>query len=163
MNGYIFLANVVVFLHLLYVVFVLAALPLILIGGFLKWKWVRNFWFRILHFLMMFIVVVETAFGVTCPLTTWESDLRVLGGQSTLLLDEEGNIQRDERGRPYVNRDEKKYEADFVGRCMRQILFFDPNDVSPWILNSCYFLLGAIILLTLVFVPPRWPWKRAGP
>ena len=54
----------------------------ILLGGWRKWRWVRNFWFRLLHFLMIAVVVVESLVGIVCPLTDWEDALREKAGET---------------------------------------------------------------------------------
>jgi hypothetical protein len=162
MNGYILLANLVVALHLAYVAFVVVMVPVIVVGGILKWKWVRNFWFRLVHFLMMAVVVLETGFGVTCPMTLWERDLRIAGGQLIGEKDAQGNLVTDERGFTTVKQTDA-YQEDFVGRLLRNILFFDPNEVPQHILNSFYYGFGALILITLFLIPPRWPWRRERP
>jgi hypothetical protein len=161
MNWYTLLANLVVFFHLLYVAFVVVAVPVILLGGWLKWSWVRNFWFRIIHFVMMLVVVVESLIGMTCPMTTWEQDLRWAGGQIELQRDEEGNILADEKGLGTLVKT-GAYRQDFVARCLQSILFFDAKQVPQWVLNCCYYSFGVLILLTLILVPPRWPWKKAA-
>lgn len=159
MNWYIVAANVIVFFHLAYVLFVIVCVPVILLGGWLEWSWVRNFWFRIIHFMMMGVVVVETACGVICPLTTWENQLRFNGGQYDYKRDANGDIIRDEEG--YTQLDTtQSYQEDFVARCLRTILFFDPAEVPKWVLNLCYYIFGALILMTLILVRPRWP-KRS--
>ncbi len=151
MNRYIFLANLVVFFHLLYVGFVVVMVPVIVVGGWRKWSWVRNFWFRLVHFFMIGIVVVETVFSVTCPLTTWESDLRVAGGQ----------LERAEGGDGYsYDPDAPAYQEDFVGRLLRSIPFFDPESVPQWVLNCFYYAFGGLILVTLFLIPPRWPRRK---
>ena len=158
MNWYIFLANAIVFIHVLYVGFVVIAVPVILLGWLLKWKWVRNFWFRLIHLLMMAVVVVETGFGVTCPLTTWESDLRIAGGQFKICYNEDGTEMRNEFGQRVLDITEE-YRGDFFGRMLQRILFFQPDDVSPTVLNMFYYGFGAMILATFILVPPRWPWR----
>ena len=77
-----FLADVVVFVHVAYVGFVVVGLFLIFLGRLLRWNWVRNFWFRAIHVTMIGIVVVEALFGITCPLTTWENRLREMNGET---------------------------------------------------------------------------------
>ncbi len=37
---------------------------------------VRNFYFRIAHLLLIGLVAAEAVFGIMCPLTTWEAALR---------------------------------------------------------------------------------------
>ncbi len=73
---YTILADAVVALHLGYVAFVLVALLLTLIGISLRWQWVRNLRFRLVHLIMVEVVALEGAFGILCPLTTWETKLR---------------------------------------------------------------------------------------
>ena len=132
MNIYRFLADMVVVLHFGYVAFVVLGLVAILVGIALGWRWVRNFWFRTVHFLMIAVVVAESLCGILCPLTTWEDRLRALGGEAN----ESGS---------------------FIGRWVGELLFVD---VSPAVLSACYCTFGAAVLLALVFAPPRWPWKR---
>jgi hypothetical protein len=43
------LADAVLVLHAGVVLFVVAGLALTLVGGALRWRWVRNFWFRAAH------------------------------------------------------------------------------------------------------------------
>lgn len=160
MNGNIFMANLIVFVHLAYVAFVVLMVPVIVIGGILKWKWVRNFWLRLVHFIMIAVVVVETVFGVTCPLTTWETSYRMAGGQYGVVRDENG--EAIDMGEGYVKiGPTKEYQEDFVGRCLRAVLFFDPDEVPQWVLNCFYYGFGAMILITLFLIPPRWPGRRA--
>lgn len=144
-----FLANVILIIHVGYILVVVGGLFVILLGGLLRWEWVRNFWFRVIHFVMMGIVVVETAFGWTCPLTTWEVDLRQASGIALEIPVEVANGQ--------VTK--VKYEPrhqDFVGRCCHKVLFLD---LPEWAFTTLYYTLGAVILAGLFFVPPRWPWR----
>ena len=132
MNVYRFLADVVVVLHFGYVAFVVLGLAAILVGIALGWRWVRNFWFRMVHFLMIAVVVAESLCGVLCPLTEWEDRLRALGGEAN----EPGS---------------------FIGRWVGELLFVD---ASPGVLSACYCAFGLAVLLALIFAPPRWPRKR---
>jgi hypothetical protein len=68
MNLYRLLADTVVAVHLTYVAFVVVGMAAILVGIVLRWSWVRNFWFRTVHLLMIGIVAVESLCGVRCPL-----------------------------------------------------------------------------------------------
>jgi hypothetical protein len=134
MTLYDFLADVVVVLHFAYVGFVVIGMLLILVGIVRRWRWVRNFWFRMVHFLMIGVVVVESLVDIVCPLTRWESDLRVRAGGA------------GEAG-------------SFVGRWVHRLLFYDAPE---WVFTTCYCLFGAAVLLTLILAPPRWPWRRAA-
>lgn len=70
------LAALVVVVHLAIVVFILAGLPLILIGAWRHWSWVRGFWWRAAHLAAIAFVAAEALAGVMCPLTVLEDRLR---------------------------------------------------------------------------------------
>jgi len=131
---YRILADAVVAIHLALVGFIAIGMAAILLGIALKWRWVRNFWFRIIHLAMIATVVEKTILGVSCPLSVWEDRLREKAGETV----EEGT---------------------FIGRMLHGILFWD---VSPGMLRIVYYLSGLAVLLVLIFAPPRWPWKRDG-
>ena len=128
---YPFLADVIAVVHSAWVVFVVLGMVLILVGIVRRWRWVRNFWFRIVHFLMIALVVAESLGGVLCPLTQWEYDLRVKAGQP---------------GRP----------GSFVGRLVHDTIYFDAPE---WMFTVVYCAFGAAVLATLILAPPRRPWR----
>jgi hypothetical protein len=133
---YRLLADVVVTIHFAYVAFVISGLVLTLAGAVLHWRWVRNFWFRIVHLAMIGIVVAEALCGVVCPLTTWENDLRERAGQAA-------------------------YRGGFIANWLHDVLFFDAD---PRLFTLCYSLFGLMVLATLFLVPPRLPkWRRPAP
>ena len=132
MKFYSFLADVVVFAHALYIGFVIFALLAILIGFVLRWKWVRNFWFRMIHLAMIAVVVVQALVGVLCPLTTLEQSLRERAGEAT-------------------------YSGAFIGHWVHELIFFD---APPKVFTICYCVFGAAVLATFVLAPPRWPWSK---
>lgn len=121
----VFLADLIVVVHLGYVLFVIAGLFLIWIGVALRWSWVRRPAFRVPHLVCTLIVPLEALGGVICPLTTWERDLRRAAGQ-----------QPD--------------EISFVGRLVRDVLFYD---APPWVLTICYVVFGILVLATFFLVP----------
>ena len=132
MSFYRFLADTVLAGHFAYVAFVVLGLVAILLGIALRWRWVRNFWFRTVHFLMIGVVVLESLCGVLCPLTEWENRLRELAGESST-------------------------PGSFIGHWMDRILFVD---LPPEVLTACYCVFGLIVLTTLILAPPRWPGKK---
>jgi len=139
MNPYRFLADLVAAVHFAWVAFVVIGMVLILLGIWRRWRWVRNFWFRAVHFLMIALVVAESLGGIICPLTTWEDDLRVKAGEVAAA---------GRAGEP----------ASFVGRWVHRLLFFD---APPWVFMVCYCVFGAVALAALILAPPRWPsWRR---
>jgi len=71
----VWLADAVLILHVLFVLFVLGGFALILAGA-RRWPWVRNRTFRILHLAAIACVALESLLGFACPLTRWEDYLR---------------------------------------------------------------------------------------
>jgi hypothetical protein len=128
MSGlYSIAADLVMLAHLGYVTFVVVGFLLILIGIARGWKWVRNPWFRYAHLIAILIVVAEAWAGVTCPLTVWEKDLRLLAGERT-------------------------YEGGFVTNLVRSVLF---RSWPPWVFTGLYSVFGTGVLATFVFAPPK--------
>jgi hypothetical protein len=127
---YSYLADGIVAIHLAYVAFVVLGLLIILIGAVLRWQWVRNFWFRLLHLIAIAIVAVEAFAGMICPLTEWESKLREMAGEETS-------------------------SGTFMGRLFDHILFYPniPQEYFDW----GHIAFGALVLITFFLVPPRLP------
>ena len=130
MNFYQLAADLTVALHAAYVAFVLVGMVLILLGIALRWQWIRNFWFRVIHFLMIGTVAAEAVVGTVCPLTTLENALRQRAGQTV-------------------------YEGTFLGRWAHWLLFYDAPD---WVFTTGYCLFAGAVLVTLILAPPRRPW-----
>ena len=74
------LADIIVVLHLLIVLFVLTGVPLVFLGRARHWVWVRDWRWRVLHLVAIATIAAESIFGIDCPLTVWEDKLR---GQQT--------------------------------------------------------------------------------
>lgn len=70
------LADIILAVHFLFVLFVVGGLGATWIGAALGWRWVRNLWFRVAHIAAILVVVAESLAGVWCPLTVWEDALR---------------------------------------------------------------------------------------
>lgn len=126
------LADLIVVVHGLYVATVVFGLVFIFAGALMRWSAVRNFWFRTIHLAMIALVVVEALFGIPCPLTVWEYQLREAAGQ------------------PVEGR-------SFVGRLVHELIFYD---WPPIVFTILYVVFGLIVLATMVLVPPRWPARR---
>jgi glucan phosphoethanolaminetransferase (alkaline phosphatase superfamily) len=132
MNLYRLLADAIVVFHFAYVAFVVLGMLVILVGLALRWRFVRNFWFRTVHFLMIALVAAEAMGGVFCPLTTWEAKLREAAGESV----ESGT---------------------FIGRWVHRLMFFEAPER---VFTICYCGFCLLVLLTLLLAPPRWPWRK---
>jgi hypothetical protein len=126
------LADAVLVLHWMIVLFNIGALPVIWLGYFRKWHFVRNPYFRWAHLLLLAFVLAETVVGVSCPLTLLEDALRVDGGETP--------------GHP----------SGFLARWLERLLFWD---APPVVFILAYGLFFALVLFTFVRVKPE-PLRR---
>jgi hypothetical protein len=90
------LADLILVVHFLFVLFVVASLPLVWAGALAGWRWVRHRGFRLAHLAAILVVSAESLAGVWCPLTLWEDALR-------------GTVQ----------------EKSFVARWIHALLYYD--------------------------------------
>ena len=70
------LADAIVVVHLLIVMFVVTGVPLIYLGAARHWACVRSWRWRLLHLGAIVVIAAESLFGIVCPLTVWEDKLR---------------------------------------------------------------------------------------
>lgn len=122
------LADTILVLHFLYVSFVIGGLLAVWIGAGLRWAWIRNFWFRILHLCAIAFVTLESVFGVVCPLTKWENELRYAKGGA--------------------------YETSFIQHWVHKILFYQAPESVFTIL---YIIFTVAVAGSLIFIKPRKP------
>jgi hypothetical protein len=127
-QSYALLADAVLVLHFAFVLFVIAGLLVTWIGYFAGWKFVRNPWFRAAHLLAIAAVVAESLFGVICPLTTWETELRRKAGE------------------------DPAYAGSFIQHWVHRVMFFEISERTFTLIYVVFFVL---IVLSLVVVPPR--------
>ena len=127
-QSYALLADAILVLHFAFVLFVVAGLLLTWIGYFAGWKFVRNPWFRGAHLLAMAVVVAESLFGVICPLTKWETALRLEAGE------------------------DPAYAGSFIQHWVHRVMFFEVSERTFTMIYIAFFVL---IVLSLVVVPPR--------
>lgn len=92
-------ADAVLVVHFGIVVFIVGGLVLTWIGAPLRWRWIRNPWFRYAHLAAIGFVALEAIVGMACPLTVWEDALRG-GGEA----------------------------GSFVGRWVRRLLYYRAPD-----------------------------------
>jgi hypothetical protein len=132
MNGgqwYSLLADAVLVVHLLLIVFIIGGLVLTVIGHFRAWAWVRNLWFRLLHLAAIGTVVVQSWLGADCPLTVWENRLRALAGR-------------------------EPYGDAFIQYWLHRLIFYQAEN---WVFGLVYTLFGLLVVAVFVLVPPRLP------
>ena len=123
---YQLLADLVLCLHFAFVVFVVAGLVLIVVGNLLGWKWVNSFWFRFAHLAAIVAVVLESWFGVVCPLTDLEMWLRARAQETT-------------------------YAGSFIEHWVQSILFYS---APPWVFALAYTAFGAAVAAAWWYFPP---------
>jgi len=120
-------ADVILLIHVLFVIFVVFGLLIIFVGNALAWSWVRNPWFRLMHLLAIAVVVVQSWLNIICPLTVIEMDLRTRAGDTT-------------------------YSASFVSHWLEVILYYQ---APPWVFVVCYTAFGAIVVAGWFWVRPH--------
>ena len=123
---YLLAADALLVTHVLFVLFVVFGLLLILAGKFFAWNWVRNPWFRLTHLAAIFVVVVQSWFGIICPLTTWEMALRAKAGDAV-------------------------YAGTFMSHWLDSILYYQ---APAWVFMLCYTLFGLLVLVSWFWVRP---------
>ena len=124
------LADFILLVHFAYVLFVVLGLVVIWLGFFMRWPFVRNFWFRLAHLLAMGYVVAECFMGVICPLTIWENQLRWKAGGGHF------------------------YQGSFIEHWVHQIMYYD---ASPLLFSVIYVIFFILIILSFWYVRPRMP------
>jgi hypothetical protein len=120
------LADIIAIIHLGYVIFVILGFILILVGIFLKWKWIRNLWFRMIHLVAIVGVALEAVLGINCPLTVLEFELRY--------------------GAPPSDR-----RLFFVGNIIDSILYYD---APAWLFTLIYSAFAILVAITFILAPP---------
>ncbi len=124
---YSLLADAILVTHVLFVAFVVLGLVFIFVGKFLSWLWVRNPWFRVTHIFGIGVVVLQAWFGVICPLTIWEMNLRSKAGETN-------------------------YDGSFIMHWLNALLYYQ---APPWVFVVVYTFFGGLVLASWFLVRPR--------
>ncbi len=125
--SYQILADVVLLIHSLFVVFIIIALFLTIVGGFRQWLWIRNRCFRVLHLVGVGVVVVQSCFGILCPLTTLEMWLR---SQTAA----------------------RQYGGSFIHYWFERFLYYNAPE---WVFTVVYTAFSLLVINTWVRFPPQ--------
>jgi len=124
---YLIIADALLLLHVLVVVFIVVGLVAVCAGGMLAWSWVRNPWFRSLHVAAIGIVVLQSWVGIICPLTTWEMSLRNKAGDTV-------------------------YFGSFISHWLESLFYYQ---APAWVFTVVYTTFGAFVMASWFFVRPR--------
>lgn len=130
---YLFAADLILFVHIAFVVFVVFGLILIFAGKFLDWSWVRNRCFRVVHLLAIAVVVLQSWLDMICPLTTWEMALRAKAGDSV-------------------------YAGTFISHWMENILYYN---APAWVFVLCYTVFALLVIYSWYYIPPAGFRRKA--
>jgi hypothetical protein len=124
---YLLAADALLVTHVLFVGFVVFGLVLIFAGKLRTWMWVRNPWFRTLHLAAIGVVVLQSWFGMICPLTTWEMSLRQRAGEVT-------------------------YAGSFISHWLDKLLYYQ---APMWVFTACYTVFAVLVAASWYWVRPR--------
>lgn len=122
------LADIVLLFHAILVLFNVGAVPVIWVGYFRGWRFVRNFYFRIIHLLLVGVVAAESVLGIICPLTLWEDALRSGGGAGST------------------------HPRGFIAHWLQTLLYYD---LPAWVFTVAYILFFLAVALTFYCVRPH--------
>lgn len=121
------LADIILVIHVVFVAFVVLGLASIYIGFALKWDWVRNRAFRLIHLSAIAFVVLQSWFGAICPLTIWEMSLRESARTDT-------------------------YSGSFIQHWLHEILYYT---APQWVFTVAYSVFGCLVLASWFVVKPK--------
>jgi hypothetical protein len=122
------LADLVLVVHVAFIAFVIFGLILTWIGWVRRWGWVRNLWFRLAHLAAIGVVAAQALFGIICPLTIWEYELRLLAGG------------------------EGRYAGSFIQHWPHQLIFFE---AEGYVFTIAYVTFFLAVVLSFLVIPPR--------
>lgn len=126
------IADLVLFIHALFVAFVVFGQAVIVAGWVAGWAWTRSWAFRITHLLAIGYVVLESWVGISCPLTVLENTLRSADGETV-----------DQRA--------------FIARWVSRLLFYE---APTWVFTVVYSAFGALVAFTYWKYPPLRKSRR---
>lgn len=121
------LADAVLVLHFLFILFVVGGLVFVLVGNLRAWSWVNAWWFRVAHLGAIGFVVVESWFGMPCPFTTLEAWL-------------------------WPREDAAAYSQGFIAHWLQRLFAYE---TPPWVFSATDTGIGVLTLLAWWYFPPR--------
>lgn len=119
-------ADAVLLLHFAVVIFVVAGLPVIVVGNRRGWAWVNKRWLRLAHLVAIAVVVVQAWLGQYCALTVLESHLRLQAGQAL-------------------------YERSFIEHWVQRLLY---HEAPFWVFVLVYTGFGVLVAWAWWRYPP---------
>jgi len=120
------MADIILVIHFSYALFIIAGFVFIWTGFLVGLESIRNPLFRYLHLSAMGIVVVESVFGIVCPLTWLENIIRGTSGPL--------------------------YEEGFIPYWIHTLLFYD---LPPRVFLIIYIAFFILMIVSFIVIPPR--------
>ena len=126
-KDFLLAADMVLATHVLFVGFIIFGLLFIFIGKARSWSWIRNPWFRLLHLVAIGVVVIQAWFGIICPLTMLEMELRLQAADMV-------------------------YTGSFISYWLGKVLYYD---LPPWVFVFSYTIFAAVVIYSWFWIRPR--------
>ena len=124
---YRLLADFLVAIHFLWILFMLAGFALILWGIFFRRKILNWFWFRTLHLAGIVYVGALSIQGKLCPLTIWENQLRAKADPASA------------------------FSGSFIIHYIEKLVY---PEVNPVLLQAATVAFGVYTILAYILAPP---------
>lgn len=125
------LAGLVLYFHLLVILFIIFGFVVIPLGVKLKWKFINEFWWRLTHLVSMVIVAGQAILGAACFLTDIQSDLLQTAGK---------------RG----------YRVPFIQTYVDRLVYYN---FPIWVFSIIYVILFIYTIYLWFKVPPKIHFK----
>jgi hypothetical protein len=127
------LADTILMLHVIFVLFVVLGLVAIYLGYLCQWHWIRHRLFRIAHLVAIAVVALQSWLGMICPLTVWEMALR-----------------------QQANAD--SYQGSFIQHWLQRLLYYSAPD---WVFIVLYTGFAGLVLASWYLVRPNPPGSKS--
>ena len=131
---YSLLAQLVLAAHVAIILFNVAGLVVIPLGGWRGWSFVRILWWRALHLAILALVAVQALLARACFLTLWQSALEQRAGETAS-------------------------SAPLIMRWLQHLLFWP---LPLWFFAVLYVAVWLYALLLWRLVPPHSRTARSG-
>jgi len=120
-------ADAVLLFHLAVVLFNVAGLVVIPLGAWRGWRFVRRFWWRVVHIAILAVVALQAVAGRACFLTLWQAELLRQAGESAST-------------------------APLIERLVARVMFWP---LPLWFFAALYVAVCVYTVLLWRLVPPR--------
>lgn len=124
---YQILADLVLSVHFIIILFVVGGLLFIVVGSLRAWPSAQSLWFRLAHLAAIAAVAAQAWLGAVCPLTTLEMWLRAKAHESA-------------------------YTGSFVEHWIQRLIYYE---APSWVFTAAYSLFGLIVLAAWCIFPPK--------